>query len=222
MERIRPDTCSVSRETSCSRRASVPLGARRQRKDKARRGAWQRTRSRRGTWQRKDRCGRRRRRAWRRGGHGGGRATRAAGADALGAQPRNVAAKRPRGARDVEVLEGVTAGRTSRSREHSGGGGKSPVLKGMAAGREQGPAGGEAAAEGQGPPGKRGRGQGPTGGRGSGRTTAAVGAGALGGGGHGGGRIVGKLEGALRRGAVDARRGAPASGGAARIRKVRT
>lgn len=38
MERIRPDTCSVSRETSCSRRASVPLGARRQRKDKARRG----------------------------------------------------------------------------------------------------------------------------------------------------------------------------------------
>lgn len=64
-----------------------------------------------------------------------------------------MAAKRPLGARDVEVLEGVTEGRTSRSREHSGGGGKSPVLKGMAAGREQGPAGGEAAAEGQGPPG---------------------------------------------------------------------
>ena len=130
MERIRPDTCSVSRETSCSRRASVPLGARRQRKDKARRGAWQRTRSRRGTWQRKDRCGRRRRRAWRRGGHGGGRATRAAGADALGAQPRNVAAKRPLGARDVEVLEGVTEGRTSRSREHSGGGGQKPRTQG--------------------------------------------------------------------------------------------
>ena len=141
MERIRPDTCSVSRETSCSRRASVPLGARRQRKDKARRGAWQRTRSRRGTWQRKDRCGRRRRRAWRRGGHGGGRATRAAGADALGAQPRNVAAKRPLGARDVEVLEGVTEGRTSRSREHSGGGAKAPYSRAWRQGGSKAPLG---------------------------------------------------------------------------------
>lgn len=185
-------------------------------------GAWQRTRSRRGTWQRKDRCGRRRRRAWRRGGHGGGRATRAAGADALGARPRNVAAKRPLGARDVEVLEGVTEGRTSRSREHSGGGGQKPRTQGHGGREGARPRWGRGGSGRTRPAGGRGRGQGPTGGRGSGRTTAAVGAGALGGGGHGGGRIVGKLEGALRRGAVDARRGAPASGGAARIRKVRT
>ena len=141
MERIRPDTCSVSRETSCSRRASVPLGARRQRKDKARRGAWQRTRSRRGTWQRKDRCGRRRRRAWRRGGHGGGRATRAAGADALGAQPRNVAAKRPLGPETSKCLKECQRGERPALESTAAGGAKAPYSRAWRQGGSKAPLG---------------------------------------------------------------------------------